>query len=236
MDFICKLPIELINLILQKFKDENTMVKVLAHVNNTFYRIVSKYAQENNIERKFSCFDIAESEYSRILKWIYSNEHMWYRHTWNEDLCAGLACNRNLKLLKWVRMKGCRWDSSTCAYAAEHGHLNVLKWARLNGCEWDWRTCAYAAEGGHLEVLKWAHRNGCDWDYLTCASAAKGGHLEVLKWAYKNGCEWSRLTCEYAAENGHLEVLVWARDNGCEWTKDIEELAKCKWPHIFLKN
>src|SRR5207302_593118 len=75
--------------------------------------------------------------------------------------CAWAASNGNLKMLQWLREKGCPWDASTCSYAAQGGHLEVLQWARDQGCPWDASICAYAANAGHLEILRLLREYGC---------------------------------------------------------------------------
>ena len=70
-----------------------------------------------------------------------------------------------------------------CFFAAWGGHLKVLQWLRQRGCSCGLATCVAAATGGHLEVLKWAREQDCPWDaFMVRACATKGGHHEVLKW------------------------------------------------------
>jgi len=125
----------------------------------------------------------------------------------DEDTCRAAATGGQLRVLKYLRGRGCPWDSGTCEGAARNGKLDVLQWAREKGCEWDSSTCDMAAMNGHLDVLKWARENGGSLDISTCYKAASGGHLEVLQWARGKGCPWNSVTCEMAAMNGHLKVL-----------------------------
>lgn len=46
-------------------------------------------------------------------------------------------------------------------YAARSGNLKVLLWLRARGCPWDSQTTLAAAESGHLEILQWAKTRGC---------------------------------------------------------------------------
>eukprot|EP00611_Tribonema_gayanum_P006519 TRINITY_DN1578_c2_g1_i4.p1 TRINITY_DN1578_c2_g1~~TRINITY_DN1578_c2_g1_i4.p1 ORF type:complete len:319 (-),score=42.39 TRINITY_DN1578_c2_g1_i4:14-889(-) len=124
----------------------------------------------------------------------------------------------HLRLLQWLRQKGCPWGDDTCSSAAEGGHLELLQWTRANGCPWTAWTCAAAASGGHLGVLQWARANGCPWDSDTCSLAAAKGHLHVLQWARGQGCRWDTRTTTCAARDGHLETLQWLRANGCPWS------------------
>jgi len=135
----------------------------------------------------------------------------------DKKTCRAAAAGGQLRVLQWLRGRGCPWNSETCSAAARNGHLKVLQWAREEGCEWDRDTCHGAALGGHLEVLQWARGEGCEWNSSTCAGAAGNGHLEVLKWAWVNGCKWDSSTCFNAAYGGHLRVLKAAIRNGCPY-------------------
>jgi len=141
---------------------------------------------------------------------------------WNARTCAAAARRGHLKVLVWLRSRGCPWEGDTCRHAAGGGHLELLQWAVGSGCEWNRNVCYEAAKGGHLEVLRWARCVGFEWDKLTCSAAAGGGHLEVLRWSKENGCSWDKGTCKMAARFGHLEVLKWARECGkCEWDLQV---------------
>ena len=56
--------------------------------------------------------------------------------------------------------------------AAGSGNLKLVKWLRGKGCPWDWWTCWEAADKGHVEVLRWARANGCPWHVQTRRRAA----------------------------------------------------------------
>jgi hypothetical protein len=105
----------------------------------------------------------------------------------NVDQTIFYFTSKNLRGYKLILCK----KEEICANVALEGHLELLKWTRENGCDWDSDTCTDAALGGYLELLKWARENGCFWDSNTCAHAAKGGHLEFLKWVRVNGCPWN---------------------------------------------
>ena len=57
------------------------------------------------------------------------------------------------------------WDEETCNWAAFGGHLKVVKWLRAKGCPWGDMTSYWAAEGGRLEVLQWMRGQDppCPW-------------------------------------------------------------------------
>lgn len=162
-----------------------------------------------------------------VIRWI--QRECGDKEIWHDSICAAAAKRGQLKLLKWVRKKGCPWKETTCTGAAEGGHIKVLKWARRKGCEWDEHACSAAAKYGHLDVLHWLRENGeCPWNEWTTALLAEGGHLEVhrfclkvdrlngvyqeLKWAREQGCAWNSWVCSYAAHNGHVDTLRWARE------------------------
>mmetsp|Transcript_18564 Transcript_18564/g.36984 ORF Transcript_18564/g.36984 Transcript_18564/m.36984 type:complete len:233 (-) Transcript_18564:40-738(-) len=113
----------------------------------------------------------------------------------------------------WVE-RGGLFDGTTCMAAAAGGQLRVLRWLRGRGCPWDWRTCSQAAKGGHFAVLRWAREQGCPWDEMTCYWAASHGHLGILRWAAGEGCPVNAAACLGAEYHGHREVLHWLQREG----------------------
>ena len=83
---------------------------------------------------------------------------------------------------------GCPWNNS-CGFAAKGGQLKVLQWLRAKGCPWDAEACMNAANGGHLEVLRWSRANGHAnqniWHYCKLAARANQ-HWKVLAWLHEN--------------------------------------------------
>src|SRR5579872_2879341 len=117
----------LFNLLSEKSK---ASVLVLAYVSKPCYRLVSRYARMNNLNRRFKSYEVAAEGSLNILKWIKSiGYHL-------DDLtCDYAAKNGHLGVLKFARSCGSYWSARTCSLAASNGHLDVLKWARSNGCE-----------------------------------------------------------------------------------------------------
>jgi len=74
----------------------------------------------------------------------------------NQISYIGAGCGR----IDWLERGGVfnRW---TCYAAAVGGKLRVLKYLRGRGCPWGSETCRGAARYGHLEVRRWARKNGC---------------------------------------------------------------------------
>ena len=65
------------------------------------------------------------------------------KYPWNPSTCSAAAYKGNLKLLRWLRLKGCPWDDYTCTAAVKENHYEILKYAHENGCAWDRYTYAY---------------------------------------------------------------------------------------------
>jgi hypothetical protein len=108
----------------------------------------------------------------------------------------------SLGKLQWGIACGARRNPALLARVAGLGDLRMLSWLRARGCPWPASfdalmhidgggPCEMAAAGGHLSALQWLRTNGCPWNGLTCAQAAKGGHLSVLQWARTEGCPWA---------------------------------------------
>ena len=106
-----------------------------------------------------------------------------------------------------LHFNNCPWDASICAEVAKNGELEVLKWLWAKGCPWDERTSSWAASKGHLNVVRWAHKHNCPWTWMTCALAALGKHTHVLRWAHANGCPWDDCGgCDLAWLGGHIRI------------------------------
>ena len=65
------------------------------------------------------------------------------KYPWNPSTCSAAAYKGNLKLLRWLRLKGCPWDDYACTAAVKENHYEILKYAHENGCAWDRYTYAY---------------------------------------------------------------------------------------------
>jgi len=183
----------------------------------------------------FTCERVTCRGYFNVLKWFICNctQSMLKELQNNCRICAGIAYQGDIKMLRWARQSGFKWNYISCIWAAHKGQIEMLKWLKLNGCYYMHYVCETAALFGRLDVLQWARLNGCSWNSNVCAQASKMGHLHILKWARLNGCSWNTDTCAFAATSDHLEILQWARLNGCPWDSTTEKLAKQKWPNIF---
>ena len=49
----------------------------------------------------------------------------------------------------------------TCSEAARCGDIKLLKWMRLKGFEWDHKTYRIAIDKGHTNLIKWLEKNNC---------------------------------------------------------------------------
>src|SRR5579872_7226205 len=94
-------------------------VIVMARVSKLCYKLSSKCAIRNKINRHYQCNEIASEGSLEILKWARSKGYEW-----NSSTCAYAAQNGHLEVLKWARSNGCEWDSDTCYWAARNGHLD----------------------------------------------------------------------------------------------------------------
>ena len=175
-----------------------------------------------------------------ILRWLME-EKGWEPNKETGDW-AGMG--GSVKVLEYVKGKGCKFNILASYGAARGGQLEALKF--LKGldlpCPWGAMGCTWAAEGGHLDVLKWARSQDppCPWSEDTCASAALRGNLEVLKWlrAQDPPCPWNEQTCYWAAHRGHLDVLEWARsqDPPCPWSRSNCKEAASEHGHANILN
>ena len=80
-----------------------------------------------------------------------------------QHICKYAAKAGNLKLLKYVRKKGCPWNEWTSFAAARAGNLGVIKYLRENGCPFHKRNYQvahnpavqrYISENGYSDYLQ----------------------------------------------------------------------------------
>ncbi|GFH55041.1 hypothetical protein CTEN210_11517 [Chaetoceros tenuissimus] len=68
-----------------------------------------------------------------------------------------------IEKLKLLNKYGCQWSASTSRDAAMYGKLRVLQWLRYKGCSLDKDTCTGAVRSGKIEIIKYVHENaGCE--------------------------------------------------------------------------
>jgi hypothetical protein len=84
----------------------------------------------------------------------------------------------SLGKLQWgVACAGAPLSAELFVHVAGLGDLRMLGWLRARGCPWpseneaedEGGPCARAALGGYLCAIRWLHASGCPWDELTCA-------------------------------------------------------------------
>ncbi len=138
--------------------------------------------------------------------------------SYNNDSCAHAVISGSIKMLKFVRLHGCKWNGETFGFAVQHDNFAMVKFLKEYGCEIPLYVLEYAAGHGNIIMLEWLIENGGYFYANVCARAAKCGQLEILKiLRNKYNCPWDYFTTTGAAEYGHLEVLKWCIENGCEF-------------------
>ena len=117
---------------------------------------------------------------SRVLQTKYVKEC-----TESNDIIDAIK-GSNLKNMKWIYefKEGFEWFSYFFDVAAEYGNIKIMKWMKTKGCPWDEDTFQYAAEycdGHNFEVLEWLRINNCPWDDETfCEDEIK--QPVVIEW------------------------------------------------------
>ena len=105
------------------------------------------------------CSTAAKNGNLDVLKWLLSNNCMWYSRP-----CEYAAKYGHLDILMYCRAEGCEW-MNTCEVAARHGHLDILKWAATNGCPfYGWRESLRlarlsTADERYKSIVLWIEQN-----------------------------------------------------------------------------
>jgi hypothetical protein len=99
-------------------------------------------------------------------------------------------------------------EQSTLNAAASGGQLRVLEYLRSKGCRFTATTCMQAARAGQLATLEYLREHGAPWDEHVPACAAREGYLDVVRYAIGNGCPWGLEECIEAARAYRFEDIV----------------------------
>ncbi len=165
----------------------------------------------------------------------YSTESM---EKYNNNSCAHAIISGSIKMLKFVRLHGCRWDNETFELAIKYNNFDTVKFLKEYGCEMPGYISEYVAINGNIIMLEWLIENGLKIHKKLCDTAAKCGHFEFLKLLrHKYNCPWNQYTTSGAAEYGYLDILKWCIDNGCEFNSSHaysnawgnKQLHICSW-------
>jgi hypothetical protein len=86
------------------------------------------------------------------------------------------AAAGNIKILRWLKQRGCALTSSTSyAAAARPDNIPVLQLLLESGCYWDLRVCSAACTAGDLAQLQWLHEHGAELAPAVAVQAAAAG-------------------------------------------------------------
>jgi hypothetical protein len=174
------------------------------------------WARENGAPYNEQAYvEAAKEGHTYALEWLRKTGHPLDVGA----VCRAATKGGHLEAFRWVMgQEGCRWDEGICASVAEEGHMHILKWARDNGYGWYLSASARAAKARRFEVLRWASDVWpTSWGGTStsiCNAAAQGGHIEILRWARGKGCPWDATMYEHA---NSFDVMDWAWENGCPW-------------------
>lgn len=91
-----------------------------------------------------------------------NNSVKWLVDTGHKIVVAGGIYGGHLHVLQWALDHGfVPIHADWCACAARFGRLRVLQWLRGRGCFWDGNTIRWAQRNRHSELLDWARENDC---------------------------------------------------------------------------
>lgn len=172
--------------------------------------------------------DAVKGGHIDVLKWLMTLKTPWNLDGFtnpfklHETSYADAAKRRDLKMLEWLKEKGCIRGMGISARepieeASRRGYLDVLKWLFDN--KHATSVCApyYAAQNGHMDALQYLRDNGCPESVLTAVAFAERGDLKMLK-EYDVTRSVPRYRIVNAAiRRGHVHVVKWLKEKqGCD--------------------
>jgi hypothetical protein len=90
------------------------------------------------------------------------------------------AAAGNVKMLRWLKQRGCALTSSTSyAAAARPDNIPVLQLSLESGCYCDLRVCSAACTAGDLAQLQWLHEHGAELAPAVAVQAAAAGRADM---------------------------------------------------------
>ncbi len=145
------------------------------------------------------------------------DEEYQYDDPYHDNSCDHAIISGNIKMLKFVRLYGCKWNYRTFYFAVRCDNIEIVKFLDEHGCEIDlYITCYGAAHNGNIIMLEWLIEKGCTFDDETTYDAACKGHFEIVKLLKeKYNCELSDCIPVFAIKFGRLDILQWSIENGC---------------------
>jgi hypothetical protein len=168
--------------------------------------------------------------------WLHDDDEMSKAQSeWGHPrLCAALARDGRLDLLRWVRSHDppCLWGWQTGWEAFKRIDQEMLDWLAAHeydpkeALKWDvgMTVSADAGDDGDLPLLKWLDMHEHNYKFLPYHEhngsmesqyrrIASNGRLDVLRWLHEQNSNLPfRWLCQGAAEGGHIHVLGWLND------------------------
>ena len=80
--------------------------------------------------------------------------------------------NKNMLLMKWLKVNKGVWKENTSEAAAWLGNLDKMMWLKKNKYPWDKNTFFAAVCNGNLTNMMWLKENKCPWDEEACWKGA----------------------------------------------------------------
>lgn len=143
------------------------------------------------------------------------------------SLAQAAAAAGNVRLLQWLRGRGCKVAERCVLFAAlQHADLEVARWlvkeagveppppsnVVWTGYENSWvGLCCAAAFSGDVRKLRWLQDWGGPLHKKTLTSAAKGGHLGAARYLHEECGQRimhdAEMASHYAVMSGNIELV-----------------------------
>lgn len=209
--------------------EENNQLSILELPQEINYMFISFLDKPTKIILRFVCKLFSElidiKEYSPLE---------------NDQFCALLVEQGNLKLLQWAENNGCHPNILSSNTAIRFGELEILEWIENNNYlkfdnETFCQSCKIAAINGFLDIFKYlekkSHIDMIKLNLLEIAKgAAIGGHIEIFKFTQQYGFNEKKYIFVDAIVHGQLEFLKYLKNDN----KTLSNVTRKIIPFHFL--
>jgi hypothetical protein len=169
-----------------------------------------------------------------IVDYLYTRHHCPMAY----DICFSPAKKGDVRMLKYLKQRGCELRASLAMRAAPAGHLDTMKYLYSEGCTWlhDTHVVGYAARSGNLEMVSERNvLNAFDIVWSTKTTAHLPCACEQVQWLLQNGiAPLNTDSMAGAARGGSLAVCEYLLSRQCPIDADVfMEAAASHYFHIL---
>jgi hypothetical protein len=137
------------------------------------------------------------------------------------DAMVSAVATRKIEIMEWCLQHGADLTPEVTKYAV--ADLKILKYLRSRGCPFTEETFEHAVSTEKPEIVKYLLKKKCPWNAKICSRTRL---LPTLQFLHEHGCPWDVSVTENLRWSRDWELIMWAVDHGCPWTAELQKTMK----------